>query len=146
MPTDKVEFYTVMKAYIDASKHFTDASAACFVVLSDLTNAPANAEEIGQHQEEAADEVRNRLERVNLMLEELAVRPEREAAEAEERAKMGELRRMAEDEATAEARGQWIDTEPDAAAVHDAAPEDRSRTWTRCPRPQLGPTGRPPEA
>jgi hypothetical protein len=110
MPTHKVEFYTVMKAYIDASKHFTDASVACFAVLSDPTSAPANAEEIGQHQEKAADELRNCLERVNLMLEELAVRPEREAAEAEEERKLAELRRMAEAEAEAEARGEWIDT------------------------------------
>jgi hypothetical protein len=76
-----------------------------------------------------AEPIREAL-RVNLMLEELAARPEREAAETEEQR---ELRRMAEDEATAEVRGEWIDTEPDAAAVHDAAPEDRSRTWTRQP-------------
>jgi hypothetical protein len=66
-----------------------------------------------------AEPIREAL-RVNLMLEELAARPEREAAETEEQR---ELRRMAEDEATAEVRGEWIDTEPDAAAVHDAAPE-----------------------
>jgi hypothetical protein len=140
MPNDKVEFYTVMKAYIDASKHFTDASAACFVVLSDPTSAPANAEEIGQHQEEAADELRNCLERVNLMLEELAARPEHEAAETEEQRELAELRRMAEAEAEADAegRGEWIDTgEPDG---------DRSRTWTRSPRRQLGRTGKPPGA
>jgi hypothetical protein len=75
------------------------------------------------------------------MLDELEARPEREAAEAEEQAKLDELRSMAE--ADAEARGERIDTEPDATAVHDAKPRGRART--RSPVGKLARTGKPPE-
>ena len=137
MSIDEARFHATMKAYMDASKHFSDASIARFVVLNDPTRTPVDMEEVGQSHDDAARELAHCLERVNVMLDELEARPEHEAAEAEEQAKLDELRSMAE--ADSEVRGERIDTEPDA--VHDAKPGSQ----TRSPVGKLGRTGNPPE-
>jgi hypothetical protein len=101
-------FYEALKAYIDASKHFTEVSISCFTVLFDPDRAPESVDEISDHQDAASTELRACHDHVNAILEELLGRPWREAKEVEERGKVAELRRTAE--AEAEARGEWIDT------------------------------------
>jgi hypothetical protein len=110
MSIDEARFHATMKAYMDASKHFSDASIARFVVLNDPTRTAVDMEEVGQSHDDATRELFHCLERVNVMLDELEARPWPEAAETDERAKLAGLRRMAEAEADAEARGEWIDT------------------------------------
>jgi hypothetical protein len=106
MSIGEAQFHATMKAYIDASEHFSDVSTARFVVLNDPTRTSGDVDEIGQSHDEATRELFHCLERVHVMLDELEARPWREAAETDERAKLAERRSMAE----AEARGEWIDT------------------------------------
>src|SRR4030095_13204415 len=102
MSIGEAQFHATMKAYIDASEHFSDVSTARFVVLNDPTRPAGDVDEIAQSHEEATRELFHCLERVHVMLDELEARPWREAAETDERAKLAEWRSMAE----AEARGE----------------------------------------
>ena len=113
MSIDEARFTATIKAYIDASKHFSDASIARFIVLNDPTRTAGKVDEIGQSHDDATRELFHCLERVNVMLDELEARPWREAAETDERAKLADLRSMAE--AGAEAQGECRTGKPPAA-------------------------------
>jgi hypothetical protein len=152
MPASDDPFHPAVRAYINASDHYTLASIARFTVMNDVSSTPGAKAEAAAVQGEAEDELRRCIDRVSVALAlDVPSDPGLKAFIAAFEA----------DAARTPIDPTWIaDDEAPAAAIHDAEPTDRDRVQVMRfaamdkppkappprPRRRFGRTGKPPEA